>query len=152
MKKAWTVVTPGNDAGQNVSATRNTNAERGVGRGYRQETDMTPVIKARTAVLSGNPTWGQSKSWREGGNLIGKTGKSTVTVRAANADPGGIGLSTAAWGVAGLGDDPAPVASPGSLNAQMITGVPNWVLVVATVGALWKLGVYDKIAKAIAGE
>lgn len=114
MKKSWTVITPGNDAGQNVSATRNVNAERGVGRGYRQETDMTPVIKARTAVLSGNPTWGQSKSWREGGNLIGRTGKSTVNVRAANADPGSIGVSTSAWGVAGFGDTPAApvVASP----------------------------------------
>lgn len=122
--KKWTVVKPGDAAAAHTGATRDTNAERGVGRGYRQETNMLPVKPATTAVLSGNPTWTQSKSWRSGGNLIGKTGKSTVNVRAANADPGGIGIQTSAWGIAGFGD-----TAPAAAVASPAPGFPQTLLV-----------------------
>jgi LPXTG-motif cell wall-anchored protein len=107
-----------------------------VGRAYRHEGDMTPVVKATVRTQEpGNPPKIGAPVQRDR-DLIGKTGNLTVNVRSGNADPSGIGINKSAWGIMGLGDAaPAAAQVPVKSNAHMYLILGG----IAAVGALFFL-------------
>lgn len=113
-----------------ASPTRNVNAERGVGRSYRSDPDMTPRIAATMTIKSG-AVENQGKLTRERTDLIGRTGRSTIVVRSGNTDPAAIGINKDNWGIAGVGDEAPAVASKS--NPLLLIGV------VAAIGAVFLL-------------
>lgn len=118
----WSVVKDGDAASKHTAATRNVAAERGEGRAWRHEPNMTPVVKAKMQKVS-NRIWDQSKAVEVKKDLTGRPGAMTVAVRSANADPAAIGIDKSGWGVAGFGDE-APVAAPVSkIGAGVLIGI-----------------------------
>ena len=115
----WSVVKSGDESAQHTGATRNTRAERGEGRAWRHEPDMTPVLKSNMQKRS-NRTWGQSGAYERKTDLIGKTKNRTVLVRSGNTDPNAIGLDTPNVGVAGFGDVAVP--APASNKTMYLIG------------------------------
>lgn len=119
----WSVVKHGDESAQHTGATRNLPAERGTGRAWRHEPDMTPIIAAQMHKES-NRTWGQSGAFEQKTDLIGTPRSQTVLVRSGNNDPTAIGLNTSAVGIAGFGDDaPASASAPVSKLPLILGGL-----------------------------
>lgn len=117
----WSVVKPGDAAAQHTNATRNPNAERGVGRAWRDEPNMTPVLKANMRKVS-NRIWSQGRAVEVKKDLTGRPGAMTVLVRSANAQPASIGIDGSHWGIAGFGDD-QPVQPVNKVGAGILIGI-----------------------------
>jgi hypothetical protein len=117
----WSVVKDGDAASKHTGATRNPNAERGVGRAWRDEPNMTPVLKSNMRAVS-NRIWKQGKAVEVKKDLTGRPGAMTVVVRAANAQPAAIGIQGSHWGIAGFGDDP-PAQPVSKVGAGVLIGI-----------------------------
>lgn len=117
----WSVVRPGDEAAQHTEATRNIYAERGTGRAWRHEPDMTPVVKANMTVRS-NRTWHQGRAVEQKKDLIGKVGSQTVLVKSGNNDSRAIGIDKSSVGIYGFGDESAAPA-PSNTTLYLIGGV-----------------------------
>lgn len=127
MSTAWQVVKPGHPSAGQTGATRNVDAERGVGRAFREETNLTPVQKSTVWAKAPGRPWEQGAAVTQNKDLIGKTGSMNVAVRSGNVDPAAIGISKSNWGfMSGLGDGetaPAPAPAPKSnTNLYLILG------------------------------
>ena len=117
----WQVVQEGHQSAGQTGATRNPSAERGEGRAFRHEPNMTPVLKSNMVKRS-NRIWGQSNAVEVKKDLTGKPGALTVAVRSANTNPAAVGVSTPNWGIAGFGDDAPATAPPSNTNLYLIGG------------------------------
>ena len=117
----WSVVKPGDESAQHTGATRNVNAERGQGRAWRHEPDMTPIVPAHINKRS-NRTWGQSNAVEKKTDLSGRTKNQTVLVKSGNNDSRAIGLTKSNVGVAGFGDA-APAVVSSQRNLYLIGGL-----------------------------
>lgn len=117
-------VTP--EQAQLATPTRDTAAERGVGRAVRQEANLLPQVPVAVTVqrpgMSAIRAAHIGKSVEVRKDLTGRPGALTVAVRTGNADPRAVGLrTTSAWGIAGVGaDDPA--AQPKSQRNLFLIG------------------------------
>lgn len=109
------VVTQNHPSANGAAPTRDTNAERGVGRAFRQETDMLPRIPTSIRVQAPGKAWGQSKPVTVNKNVTGRTGSLTVNVRSGNSDPAAVGSNQTNWSVAGIGDAAPVVKSQSKL-------------------------------------
>ena len=118
-------VTPAHSS-NNVEASRDTNAERGVGRAWRHEPDMLPkipvAIRTQQAGMSAVRASKASRAWEEKKGVLGKTGALSVAVRSGNIDPQAIGINKSNWGMAGEGDAPATTA-PAQSKLFLIGGL-----------------------------
>jgi hypothetical protein len=118
-------VTQGHSS-NNVQASRDTGAERGVGRAWRHEPDMLPkipvAIRTQKAGMSAIRASHAGKAWEEKKGVLGKTGALSVAVRSGNVDPQSIGINKSNWGIAGEGDAPAATA-PAQRNLFLIGGL-----------------------------
>jgi hypothetical protein len=120
-------VTQGHDS-NNVTASRNQDAERGVGRAWRHEPDMLPKIPVAVSTqrpgMSAIRKAHASRAWEEKKGVLGKAGALSVAVRSGNVDPRGIGVNKSNWGIAGEGDAPAVAATaPAQRNLYLIGGL-----------------------------
>jgi hypothetical protein len=106
----WAVVKPGDAAAQHTGATRNAKAERGEGRAWRHEPNMTPVVKAQMQKRS-NRTWGQSNAVEQKTDMIGRTMTHTVMAKSGNNDGRSIGINKSSVGIYGFGEAPAAAAT-----------------------------------------
>ena len=104
----------------NAPATRDTDAERGVGRAFRHEADMLPVASVAVTLqrpgMSAVRTAFAGVPVREDVSLTPKNAL-TVAVRSGNIDPRAVGINKPNWGMAGVGD--AAADNMAALN-QMI--------------------------------
>ena len=115
----WSVVKPGDEAAQHTGATRNVRAERGEGRAWRDEPNMTPVLKARMRKRS-NRTWGQSNAVEQKTDMIGRVKSHTVLAKSGNNDGRAIGINKSSVGIYGFGDASAP--APASNTTMYLIG------------------------------
>jgi hypothetical protein len=90
-----------------VQATRNPDAERGVGRAFRHEADMLPIapvnIRTQLAGMSACRASLAGPAVRQEQTLTPKKSLN-VAVRSGNIDPRAVGINKANWGMAGVGD------------------------------------------------
>jgi hypothetical protein len=118
--------TANHPSAQGVQATRNPDAERGVGRAFRHEANMLPTVPANVqtqrAGMSAVRAASIGRAVRNDTDLIGQTGRLSVAVRSGNGDPTAVGLSKSNWGLASIGDDAAGVA-PAQSNLFLIGGI-----------------------------
>jgi hypothetical protein len=93
-----------------VQATRNPDAERGVGRAFRHEADMLPIapvnIRTQLAGMSACRASLAGPAVRQEQTLTPKKSLN-VAVRSGNIDPRAVGINKTNWGMAGVGDDTA---------------------------------------------
>lgn len=95
-----------------VEPTRNKDANLGVGRAYRTDANMlpyNPVNITRGGMTT--PQWKQSKAREINKGVLPKSRAMDVIVRSGNTDPKAVGIQGYNWGIAGIGDAPAPVVS-----------------------------------------
>lgn len=118
------VVTQNHPSAASVTATRNTDAERGVGRAWRHEPDMLPRTKANITMK--RRPWGQSAAVEVNKDLTGKPGSVNVMVRAGNSDPSAVGINQNNWGIAGFGDGAAADAQANQIAAQKSNDMLIW--------------------------
>ena len=90
-----------------VQATRNPDAERGVGRAFRHEADMLPIapanIRTQLAGMSACRASLAGPAVRQEQTLTPKKSLN-VAVRSGNIDPRAVGINKTNWGMAGVGD------------------------------------------------
>ena len=113
MSNTWQVAKPGHPSAGQTGATRNVAAERGLGRAYRSETNMTPVQKSTVWAKAPGKPWRQGPAVTKNKDLIGKTGSLNVHVRSGNVDPAAVGVNKSSWGLmSGLGDGEVAAPAP----------------------------------------
>lgn len=105
---AYEEATQGHASAQiNSPATRNPDAERGVGRAFRYEPDMLPrrsaTVSTQKAGMSSIRASRQGPAVEVRKDLTGRPGSLTVAVRSGNVDPQAIGINKTNWGIAGDG-------------------------------------------------
>jgi hypothetical protein len=109
----------------NVTASRDPDAERGVGRAWRHEPDMLPKIPVAITTqrpgMSAIRKANASRAWEEKKGVLGKTGALSVAIRSGNIDPQAIGINKSNWGIAGEGDPPA--TAPAQSKLFLIGGI-----------------------------
>jgi hypothetical protein len=111
---------------QGATATRNPDAERGVGRAFRHEPNMLPqqaaALRVQKAGMSDVRSASIGRAVQSNKDLIGQPGRLSVAVRSGNGDPTAIGLSKSNWGLASIGDD-VPATAPTQSKLFLIGGI-----------------------------
>lgn len=120
MSTKWQTATPSHPSAGQTGATRNPDAERGVGRAYRTETNMTPRLASTVWAKKPGRPWKQGAAVTKNRDLLGKTGSLTVNVRSGNVDPAAIGVNKSSWGIMSfLGDGEVPAAPAPKDNTRL---------------------------------
>jgi hypothetical protein len=119
----WQVVKQGSASAEQTGATRNPNAERGVGRAWRKEANMLPTLKAHVLATKPGVPWRQGRAFEVKKDLTGKPGALAVHVRSGNADPTAIGINKSNWGFMGVGDAPAAAVVAPQRNLYLLGGL-----------------------------
>jgi hypothetical protein len=118
--------TANHPSAQGVQATRNPDAERGVGRAFRHEANMLPTVPANVQVqqagMSAVRAAAIGRAVRKDKDLIGQTGRLSVAVRSGNGDPTAVGLNKSNWGLASIGEETQTTA-PAQSKLFLIGGI-----------------------------
>ncbi len=112
-------VTEAHPSANGATPTRNVNAERGVGRAFRHETDMLPVTKAN--ITRQKRPWGQTAAFEENKGVLAKSRPVDVLVKSSNNDAAAVGTNAINWGIAGTPDKgPVLVDTPPNKTGGLI--------------------------------
>ena len=122
--------TQNHPSARGAQATRDPDAERGVGRAFRHEANMLPTVPVNVnmqkAGMSAVRSAAIGRAVRHDKDLIGQTGKLSVAVRSGNGDPTAVGLNKSNWGLASIGDEAPTATAP----------VPNKLFLIGGIAAL----------------